>query len=414
MKSLKVRLVGVVVPALLVLGACGGSDDGGGTSTGGGACDSSDPVTVGFTGPLTGASSSSGELLLEGVEMAVEDINAGESPVFGDVEPGILGRCVEVTVLDDQADATLAAQNTSRLVERDEVDLLFGSSSSAAVASSLEIAGPVGLLTLPNSSGPIDYEAAPGTFRLEFTTDQIGPSWADWIEDQGYDSAAIVGAQNAFGTAVNDSFVDEARSRGIEVTSDFYESGAIDLTGLIASLRNQDPDVVVMTSFGADAIVFLNARTEAGWDVPILGTSGLAFPDVIDAVGEAGMEGVSITMQPLSFTRSEGADGTDHELAAAFLERYRDHRGESVLNANPGQASQFYDGLFMFKEAIEAVGEIDPVAATAYLVENDFSGTKGDYVFEEGNHDGATLDSIAVVVADSLEDGTFLIADDDA
>src|SRR5690554_1915287 len=92
-------LIFVLVASSLV--GCSQSQD---TSSGG----SSDVIKIGVFEPMTGANAAGGQMTVEGIELANEA--RGE----------VLGKKVELVIVDNKSDKVEAANAASRLIEKDE------------------------------------------------------------------------------------------------------------------------------------------------------------------------------------------------------------------------------------------------------------------------------------------------------
>ena len=83
-----------------------------------------DPIKIGVYMPLTGQNAFAGQLELEGIQLAHK------------ITPTVLGRPVELVVVDNKSDKVEAANAVKRLAERDNVTAIIGT-----YASSLSLAG---------------------------------------------------------------------------------------------------------------------------------------------------------------------------------------------------------------------------------------------------------------------------------
>ena len=82
-----------------------------------------DPIKIGVYLPLTGQNAFGGQLELEGVQLAQKEM------------PEVLGRPVELVVVDNKSDKVEAANAVKRLIERDKCVALIGTyGSSLAMA----------------------------------------------------------------------------------------------------------------------------------------------------------------------------------------------------------------------------------------------------------------------------------------
>ena len=76
-----------------------------------------DPIKVGVIADLTGSLSFVGVANANLARMVVDDLNA---------EGGLLGRPVELYLEDSETDDAVAAAKARKLVEVDQVDVVFG------------------------------------------------------------------------------------------------------------------------------------------------------------------------------------------------------------------------------------------------------------------------------------------------
>src|SRR5690606_10214119 len=119
-----------VTATALVLTACSGGSDG----EGGG---SDDPIVIGISLPLTGDFSEPGKGVQRGYEAWAQFVNE---------DGGLLGRQVELKILDDQSNADRVVQDYEALIAQDEVDLVFGPFSTRLVVPSARVAQEYGML----------------------------------------------------------------------------------------------------------------------------------------------------------------------------------------------------------------------------------------------------------------------------
>jgi branched-chain amino acid transport system substrate-binding protein len=113
----------------LALGACG--DDGGDSDS------ADDPIVVGISLPLTGDFSEPGKGVQRGYEAWAKIVND---------KGGLLGRQVELKILDDQSNADRVVADYEQLIGSDKVDLVFGPFSTRLVVPSARVAQEYGML----------------------------------------------------------------------------------------------------------------------------------------------------------------------------------------------------------------------------------------------------------------------------
>src|SRR5215813_3292267 len=88
------------------------------------------PIRVGFSSAMSGPSAITGEGVMWGATMAVEDVNA---------KGGIMGRKVEVFFADNKGTPGEAVSAVRKLVDVDKVDVIIGQTHSGACLGSMPI-----------------------------------------------------------------------------------------------------------------------------------------------------------------------------------------------------------------------------------------------------------------------------------
>ena len=132
------------------LAGCTGGSGGGGSGDGGGGEDypslgnfpvEGDTATFGFTVPQTGSYQSEGQSELQAYELAVDHLNNGGGWVGNEFSnlsgDGVLGKQIDYVIGDTATDPDTARNAASRMINRDDV-IMFTGGSSTSVAIALE------------------------------------------------------------------------------------------------------------------------------------------------------------------------------------------------------------------------------------------------------------------------------------
>ena len=128
------RLGALATASCLALTGCISSGSAGSGSGDGGE---DDPINIGISLPLTGDFSEPGKGVQRGYEAWAEHVNENG---------GLLGRKVELTILDDQSNADRVAADYEKLINQDGVDLVFGPFSTRLVVPAAQVAQDYGFL----------------------------------------------------------------------------------------------------------------------------------------------------------------------------------------------------------------------------------------------------------------------------
>jgi branched-chain amino acid transport system substrate-binding protein len=139
--SIAVGAAAVLSVAVGTLAGCSGS----GSSGGGAASDNSDaPILIGASLSETGDFSADGLAFERGYKLWAKDVNA---------HGGLLGRKVELTILNDGSSADQVVTNYQRLFGSDHVDLAFGPFSSLLTEPASSVAARFGMAFVEGAGG---------------------------------------------------------------------------------------------------------------------------------------------------------------------------------------------------------------------------------------------------------------------
>ena len=101
--------------------------------------ESTEPVKIGAIAPTTGSLATYGESVVNGIKLAVDEINAAG---------GVLGgRMLDVTYMDDKADSTESANAFNKLIS-DGNKAIIGSVTSGVTAGLAALADAEGMLLI--------------------------------------------------------------------------------------------------------------------------------------------------------------------------------------------------------------------------------------------------------------------------
>lgn len=227
---------------------------------------SDDSVLIGMEGPAQSFSVDEENL---GMQLVIRHINANG---------GIHGRQIEVKAYSRGTSDPVgqAVENARRLVEEDDVFLLFNFGGPASVqigAYAMENRVPylfphTALLTVDGHRYVFtSFPRYPGESRamLRYLSGQ-----------RGYERIAIIHAPNAYGEYFAGRIRQLANEFGYAFAGQVpLARNADDALDEIATLREADPDVLIMALYPAGARRVVEAKAALGWTVPLVSSGPL-------------------------------------------------------------------------------------------------------------------------------------------
>lgn len=290
------------------------------------------PVRIGVVGPFTGASADFGVPMLNGIRMAVDEINAGG---------GYLGRPLELVVKDDAANPDQGRKVSQELLAEKVVATIgFCNTGVAMKAIDLfqEAKSP---LIVPCSSGTAVTAKYPPAesyiFRVQGRDALQAPFMVEDIVKRGWDKVAIFADKTGYGEGGYNDVVAALAAKNLKpVHVARFDLGVKDLTGELTAARAAGANVVFSYTVGQENAVIANGKKTLGWKAPQVGPWTLSFPYFLDGARDAA-EGALMVQTFIA--------EPSNERRASFLSSYT--RKFQRKLAVPMAAANAYDATYL-------------------------------------------------------------------
>ena len=316
-----------------LLSACGSSDDGAGTGGGDG------PIRIGAITDLTGAFGVVGK-----ANQAIAEFTVGEINAAG----GVLGRQLELIVVDGASDPATWGKVAQQLVSRDKVDMAIGDVTSAereAVKSIIAGRGKTLYIAPASYEGGECYE---NTWTVGAVPNQQVDPTVDYLLEQGARTFYLCGNDYSYPRNVLKAARARIEQGGGEVVGEDYIPIAV----------TDAPELVRKT---------ISSKADAVFEVVVLPASVPYIKGVVDG-GYTGLIAGTLfdeTINPLFGRQAQGLIGAQdyfasiddpfsREQVAAFHQAYPDAPFGSALNS-----PAWYRGLYLWKAAVETAGSLE-------------------------------------------------------
>lgn len=333
------------------------------------------PIVIGVSTAQTGPAAVAAEWELWGVNLAVEEINAAG---------GVLGRKLEILVMDNKCNPSEAVNVANKLVEA-KVVAIEGSHCSSAHLASMKIIQDAKIpmitgiasnpqITTLSGKGGNDY-----AFRISASDAGMMQALGIYLADKKpFKSVAIVAEDSDFGRGGSDAFKSiVAEKAGLQIVStDIHPQNAPDFTSILTRLQQRRPDAIATFQLGGDSLNFLRQAMQIGVRIPFTGRIELGGRNT--PIIEAGGLEKSIS----AWQYSAHADSASNK---AFAEKIMaKHKAEPYLQTWAG-----YDCIRVLAQAIKDAGSTDGTKIKDAMKAMSFTNVMGKTVkFDEYNQAG--------------------------
>ena len=329
---------------VLALTACGNGGNGGNSGNGnggGGDADggqsSGEPIKVGVYLPLSGANAAVGQSGVEGIEMAVEEINAAG---------GIAGRPIEIIKEDEENDPTTAVSVVNKLINQDEVVAIIGSVNSSVTLAAMEVSEDAGIpMVTPISSGAAITGSGNQYIVRGQANDLLQAGAAvEYAIAKGYQKIGLMYQNDDYGGGARDVIVEIMKENNMTLAADEgFEASAADVTPQLQNVKAAGCDCLIMYCMYAPGATIANQAAQLGMgDLPLLGGGGLTNAKLYELGGENVVGVVN------SQTFLAGADAVN-EFSAKFIENFQAKYNDTADSNN----AMAYDSTYILAEGLK-------------------------------------------------------------
>jgi branched-chain amino acid transport system substrate-binding protein len=309
-------------------------------------------VKIGNVEPLSGPSASVGQQGKNAREMAVEEINAA-----GGIK-SLGGAKLELVYADSKSDPNVGVTETERLINTDKVNIVTGCWNSGVTYPATAVAERYGVPFLVPVSvrDTITERGFKYVFRIAakdswWTRDQFA-FLKDMKTEFGTElkTVAFVYENGDWGTGFAAQWKTLAKEAGYEIVLDEpYPSTATDMTPVVNKIRRAKPDVLLLTSNAADAVLLTNTLAEYKVTPKVILGSGGGHADPTFLSGTK--DNAKFMFDIVEWETDVNKPGAK-EINAKYKAKY----GSNLT----GEAVDAYVAMYVIADALERSASLEP------------------------------------------------------
>ena len=239
------------------------------------------PIRVGFSSAMSGPSAITGEGVMWGATMAVDEINA---------KGGIMGRKVEVYFGDNKGTPGEAVSAVRKLVDVDKVDVIVGQTHSGACLGSMPIIKELQVPQVTESCSNPKIREMSGKggnewqFRVNIDDLMMANAFAKYIAKNAR-TVSIVAQNDDFGRGAATAYDAAFKKSGAKlVSTEFFDRGQSDYRPLLTRLKRSNPESLLLVMLANEGSVFMRQYRELGLNQKIYARGSLATAEFLGQV----------------------------------------------------------------------------------------------------------------------------------
>ncbi len=331
-----------------------------------------DTIVIGVPVGLSGANSVVAPSVVQAAELAVEEINAAG---------GVLGKKLALEVADDASGAAGAQKAFDSLIFQKEVDVVISMETSAARNAALPVVSKGDVPYIYTSF----YEGKSCNANLFVNAwvpeQQVPPVVDHFMKTQSAKKFFLIGSDYAFGRGMLEftrNYIE--KTGGSVVGEEYLPMDGTDWTPIISKLKASGAEAIITSTAGGAPNVTLTKQMRS---------AGIALPYGNLAVDEGTAKSMGTDAEGI-FLSASYVTGIDSPANKAFLAAMEKKFGADLKTPNDLSVPE-YEGVYLYKAAVEKAGTTDTAAVLAALKDVSFAGPRGTISMSKQHHAPLTM-----------------------
>jgi branched-chain amino acid transport system substrate-binding protein len=305
-------------------------------------------IRVGINFELTGGVANYGRQCLEGIQLAVKEVNdAG----------GLLGgKKIRLIIADNKSEPAESTNAITKLIRQDKVSAVIGPATSSATLATVQVANdnkvPVISPSATNERVTFDNgQTRPFIFRGCFIDPFQGTIMANFAQKTLGAKTAVIYIDNSsdyskgLAKAFEELFV---KNGGKILSQEAYLQRDQDFKSTLTKIKSLNPDVIFLPGYYEEVSKILRQARELDIHTPVLGGDGWGNPELVEMAGKAALNNAYFSDH---FSLQDNDPNVIKFIEAMKKEYNKEPSGFNALG---------YDTARLLIEAIKRANSSDP------------------------------------------------------
>src|ERR1700720_679028 len=341
-----------------------------------------DTLKLGLVAAMSGQSAKSGEAIVRGLSLAIDEINA---------KGGVLGKKVELLVRDDESNPAKGVIAARELVQREKVAAFFGGLDTPVSVAIVPFANQakVPFIGVWAAGTAITRNGAPENyvFRVSAVDALVDVALVDYAAKKyGAKKPGMILINNPWGESNEKGLKAALEAKNMPFAGvEKFETGDVDVVPQLTRLKDAGADALFMVANVAPSAQVVKSLDRRGWNVPVISHWGPAGGRFSELAGPSA--------EKVHFIQTFSFSGNSSPKAAAVLGALKKKYPEikSLADVTPAVGiANAYDGLHLTALAIANAGSTEgPKIRQGFYAIDKYEGLIKSYSkpFTPENHD---------------------------
>jgi branched-chain amino acid transport system substrate-binding protein len=341
---------------------------------------SDDTIKVGVYGPFTGGSAPMGVSMRNGVQVAIEEINAAG---------GVLGKKITMVDRDDEAKNERGGQIMLELLDKEKVVAVLGPINTGVADASTQYpnAKKVPMIINVSAGAKVNelFKNNPENFifRIAANDDIQSRVIVNEALKLGYKKPALLCDDTNYGQNGREKMEAVLAEKGVKpVYIGKFKIKDSDMSAQLQEAKAAKADVLLVYGIGPELAAVSNSMSRLGWKVDMIGSWTLSMSNYITNAGKNG----NGTKMPQTFIEASAKSDKQKKFISDYNTKFKESPIASAVSAAQG-----YDSMYLLKLAIEQAQSVEGAKIKAALEDlaAPYDGITGSYTkpFSKTDHE---------------------------
>jgi branched-chain amino acid transport system substrate-binding protein len=309
-----------------------------------------DTIKVGVVAAMSGQSAKSGEAIVRGLSLAIDEINV----------KGLLGKKVELLVRDDESNPAKGVVAARELVQREKVAMFFGGLDTPVSIAIVPFANQskVPFMGVWAAGTPITQNGAAENyvFRVSAVDDLVDVAIVDHATKRyGAKKPGLILINNPWGESNEKGLKAALAAKGMTPAGiEKFETNDVDVVPQLSRLKEAGADVLFLVANVAPSAQVVKSLDRMGWNAPIVSHWGPAGGRFTELAGPSAAKVHFI--QTFSFSGNSSPKAV--AVLAALKKKYPEIKSLADVTPAVGIANA-YDAMHLTALAIAKAGSTE-------------------------------------------------------